>query len=170
MRWINNCSPPLLCTASTGEETRFPPLPRLILKPNSLDSRFWVSGLLRGFYTPTRCLNSSRQRQLGWLWSHVLVASNWMHARTKKKLIKVTQPFTRTHSEPETAKINLSDPLIPVTPCKTIRSFCLCSLSVTCLLSVLSFYTASHHHNPKFYNAILFLHFFPPWSVNLGQH
>lgn len=72
------------------------------------------------------------------------------HTHTQKKHTKVTQPFVHAHLDPETAKINLSDPLIPVTPCKTGCSVCLRSLSVTCLASVLSFYTTSHHHNPKF--------------------
>lgn len=167
MRRINNSSPPflqlLLCTASTGEEMRFfsPHFPQLILQPNSLDSRFWVSSLLQGFYTPTRCLSGSRQGPPGWLWSHVLVASNWTHTHThtlkQKKNRKMTQPFVHAHLKPESAWSSW-----------VIRSYQWASaklqLRPPCLPSVLSFYTTSIHH------ALIFLPLFPPWSVELGRH
>lgn len=134
MRQTNNSSPPflwlLLCTASTGEETRFLPLSphnsfyNQIHSTVASGSAACSGGLLHA--------NMVSERLTSRLWSHVLVAWNWTHththARSQKKNREMTQPFVHTHLKPESAKIDPSDPFTPV-------------LAISPLLS--------HHLNPS---------------------
>lgn len=132
MRWINNCSPPLLCTASTGEETRSPPLPSPSLPQTKFTRQLLLGqrlapGLL---YTDTMSeqLTSTPARLALVAYSGCIELNTHKHKRSTQRW---PSPFARARTHTRTLRTrNCKDQSESAPWC-------------TCLPSVLSVYTTS---------------------------